>query len=44
LLDAFNTLIRSPKKRETLAKNLAEFAKDDAAERIADIVIRTAKK
>jgi len=44
LLDAFNTLIRSPKKRETLAKNLAEFAKDDAAERIADMVIRTAKK
>jgi len=36
-------LINNAEKREEYAKNLADFSKDDAAERIADIVIRTAK-
>ena len=44
LLKAFNSLINNAEKREEYAKNLADFSKDDAAERIADIVIRTAKR
>lgn len=44
LLKAFNSLIGDAEKRETLATNLQNFSKDDAAERISDIIIRTAQK
>ena len=39
LLEAVRTLIRSPKKREELAKKLHDESKNDAAERLADILI-----
>lgn len=39
LLEAVKTLVKSPKKREELARNLHEEAKTDAAERLADILI-----
>ena len=44
LLKAFDELINDAAKREELAQNLAEFSKDNAAGRIADIIIRVAKK
>ena len=39
LLEAARTLIRSPKKREELAANLHAESKNNAAERLADILI-----
>ena len=39
LLEAVRTLIKSPKKREELAKNLHNESKTDSAERLADILI-----
>lgn len=39
LLEKVKTLIRSPKKRELLAKNLHATAKADAAKQLAEIII-----
>ncbi len=43
LLNAIKRVLKNDDKRKEMAKNLRGFAKDDAAEKIADIVIATAK-
>ena len=44
LLEAVRTLVRSPKKRELLAKNLHATAKEDAAKELAEIIVKQAEK
>jgi len=44
LFDAIKTLVKSPKKREELAKKLHDESKTDAAEQLADILVEIATK
>lgn len=43
LLEAVKTLVRSPKKRELLAKKLHETARENAAEELAKIILEVGK-
>lgn len=43
LLEEIKTLIKSPKKREALAKELSSMAKIDAARRLAEILVEVSK-
>lgn len=44
LLEAVKALVRSPKKRELLAKNLHATAKEDAARKLAEILVEIGSK